>query len=52
VLGDRNVDLARVQRLAGTLLVVVRAKAIFGDLRRPPAAQPGAGGLTQPLGER
>jgi hypothetical protein len=33
VLGDRNVDLAPVQRLAGTLLVVVRAKAIFGDLR-------------------
>ena len=33
VLGDRKVGLAPVQRLAGTLLVVVRAKAIFGDLR-------------------
>jgi hypothetical protein len=33
VLGDRKVGLAPVQRLAGTLLVVVRAKAILGDLR-------------------
>ncbi len=33
VLGDRKVELAPVQRLAGTPLVVVHAKAIFGDLR-------------------
>jgi hypothetical protein len=33
VFGDRKVDLAPVQRLAGTPLVVVHAKAIFGDLR-------------------
>jgi hypothetical protein len=32
VLGDRKVELAPVQRLAGTPLVVVHAKAIFGDL--------------------
>jgi len=33
VLGDRKVELAPVQRLAGTPLVVVHAKAIFGDLK-------------------
>ncbi len=33
VLGNRKVELAPVQRLAGTPLVVVHAKAIFGDLR-------------------
>jgi hypothetical protein len=33
VLGDRKVDLAPVQRLAGTPLVVVHAKAVLGDLR-------------------
>ena len=33
VLGDRKVQLAPVARLAGTPLVVVHAKAIFGDLR-------------------
>ena len=33
VFGDRKVELAPVQRLAGTPLVVVHAKAIFGDLR-------------------
>jgi hypothetical protein len=33
VLGDRKVQLAPVQRLPGTPLVVVNAKAIFGDLR-------------------
>ncbi|MGY2082637.1 DUF1707 domain-containing protein [Blastococcus sp. SYSU DS0539] len=33
VFGDRKVTLAPVQRLAGTPLVVVHAKAIFGDLR-------------------
>jgi len=33
VLGDRKVQLAPVQRLAGTPLVVVHAKAIFGDLK-------------------
>jgi hypothetical protein len=33
VFGDRKVALAPVQRLAGTPLVVVHAKAIFGDLR-------------------
>ena len=33
VFGDRKVQLAPVQRLAGTPLVVVHAKAIFGDLR-------------------
>ena len=32
-LGDRKVDLAPVQRLAGTPLVVVHAQAVFGDLR-------------------
>jgi hypothetical protein len=31
--GDRKVQLAPVQRLAGTPLVVVHARAIFGDLR-------------------
>jgi hypothetical protein len=31
--GDRKVDLAQVQRLAGTPLVVVHARAVFGDLR-------------------
>jgi len=33
VFGDRKVQLAPVQRLAGTPLVVVHAKAIFGDLK-------------------
>jgi hypothetical protein len=33
VFGDRKIQLAPVQRLAGTPLVVVHAKAIFGDLR-------------------
>jgi hypothetical protein len=33
VFGDRKVDLAPVQRLAGTPLVVVHARAVFGDLR-------------------
>jgi hypothetical protein len=33
VLGDRKVELAPVQRLAGTPRVVVHAKAVFGDLR-------------------
>jgi hypothetical protein len=33
VLGNRKVELAPVQRLAGTPLVVVHAKAVFGDLR-------------------
>ena len=33
VLGDRKVELAAVQRLAGTPLIVVHAKAVFGDLR-------------------
>jgi hypothetical protein len=33
VFGDRKVQLAPVARLAGTPLVVVHAKAIFGDLR-------------------
>lgn len=33
VFGDRKVELAPVPRLAGTPLVVVHAKAIFGDLR-------------------
>ncbi|MGY2064406.1 DUF1707 domain-containing protein [Blastococcus sp. SYSU DS0619] len=33
VFGDRRVDLAPVPRLAGTPLVVVHAKAVFGDLR-------------------
>jgi hypothetical protein len=33
VLGDRKVELAPVQRLAGTPLVVVHARAVFGDLR-------------------
>jgi hypothetical protein len=33
VFGDRKVELAPVERVAGTPLVVVHAKAIFGDLR-------------------
>ena len=33
VFGDRKVALAPVQRLAGTPLVVVHARTIFGDLR-------------------
>lgn len=33
VFGDRKVQLAPVQRLAGTPLIVVHAKAVFGDLR-------------------
>jgi hypothetical protein len=33
VLGDRKVQLAPVRRLAGTPLVVVHAKAVFGDLK-------------------
>jgi hypothetical protein len=33
VLGDRVIDLAPVPRLAGTPRVVVRAHAVFGDLR-------------------
>lgn len=33
VLGDRVIDLAAVPRLAGTPRVVVRAHALFGDLR-------------------
>ena len=33
VLGNRKVELAPVQRLAGTPLVVVHAKAVLGDLR-------------------
>jgi hypothetical protein len=33
VFGDRKVQLAPVQRLAGTPLIVVHAKAIFGDLK-------------------
>jgi hypothetical protein len=43
VLGDRKVELAPVQRLAGTPLVVVRARTIFGDLRLrslPPGESP------------
>jgi hypothetical protein len=31
--GDRRTELAPVQRLAGTPLVVVHARAVFGDLR-------------------
>jgi hypothetical protein len=33
VFGNRKVDLAPVHRLAGTPLIVVHAKAVFGDLR-------------------
>ena len=33
VFGNRKIQLAPVERLAGTPLVVVHAKAIFGDLR-------------------
>jgi hypothetical protein len=33
VFGDRTIELAPVPRLAGTPLVVVHARAIFGDLR-------------------
>lgn len=33
VFGDRKVELAPVQRLAGTPLIVVHAKGVFGDLR-------------------
>jgi Domain of unknown function (DUF1707) len=31
--GDRKVDLAPVQRLAGTPLILVRGRTVFGDLR-------------------
>lgn len=33
VLGDRKVELAPVQRLAGTPLVVVHGRTVFGDLK-------------------
>ncbi len=33
VLGDRKVKLAPVQRLAGTPLIVVHGRTVFGDLR-------------------
>jgi Domain of unknown function (DUF1707) len=33
LLGDRKVELAPVQRLAGTPLVVVHGRTVFGDLR-------------------
>jgi hypothetical protein len=33
VFGDRKIELAPVQRLAGTPLIVVHARAIFGDLK-------------------
>ena len=33
VLGDRKVELAPVQRLAGTPLIVVHGRTVFGDLR-------------------
>ncbi|MCF6745651.1 DUF1707 domain-containing protein [Blastococcus sp. KM273128] len=33
IFGDRKLELAPVPRLAGTPLVVVHAKAVFGDLR-------------------
>jgi len=32
-IGDRKVELAPVQRLAGTPLIVVHGRAVFGDLR-------------------
>ncbi|CCG01820.1 conserved protein of unknown function [Blastococcus saxobsidens DD2] len=43
VFGDRRVDLAPVQRLAGTPLVVVHAKTVFGDLRLRSLAPGGVG---------
>ena len=33
IFGDRKVELAPVQRLAGTPLVVVHGRTVFGDLR-------------------
>jgi hypothetical protein len=33
VIGDRKVELAPVQRLAGTPLIVVHGRTLFGDLR-------------------
>ncbi len=33
VLGDRKMELAPVQRLAGTPLIVVHGRTVFGDLR-------------------
>jgi hypothetical protein len=33
VFGDRKVELAPVQRLAGTPLIVVHGRSVFGDLR-------------------
>ena len=33
ILGNRKVELAPVERLAGTPLIVVHARAVFGDLR-------------------
>ena len=33
VFGDRKVDLAAVPRVAGTPLIVVHARTVFGDLK-------------------
>jgi Domain of unknown function (DUF1707) len=56
VIGDRKVQLAPVQRLAGTPLVVVHAKAIFGDLKLrslPPGDSPTRwGALMERLAQR
>ena len=46
VLGDRKVQLAPVAAAGGH---AARRRPREGDLRRPPAAQPGAGGVGQPL---
>jgi hypothetical protein len=56
VFGNRKVELASVQRLAGTPLVVVHGKAVFGDLRLrslAPGDSPSRwGALLQRLAER
>jgi hypothetical protein len=56
VFGDRKVELAPVQRLAGTPVVVVHGKTVFGDLRvrslAPGESASRLGGLIQRLGHR
>src|ERR687893_581900 len=56
VFGDRKVQLAPVERVAGTPLVVVHAKAVFGDLKLrslPPGDSPTRwGALMERLAQR
>jgi hypothetical protein len=56
VFGDRKTELAQVQRLAGTPLVVVHARTVFGDLKvrsLAPGASPSRWrALLERLGDR